>query len=152
MLKALDYGAACPGVSTNGINPSSVNEDCLTINIFTPNTERCGRSQLPVVVYFGESSNPHENPYTIMDQCVVYVTFNYRIGFVGFASLGLAKYSGNMGLKDQRLALKWVNNHIGAFGGDNRRITIFGEKSGQHRLRSFNGGIFELFNGKLSLF
>lgn len=82
------------------------------------------------MIYFGESANQNENPYTIMDQCVIYVSFNYRVGFLGFASLGIAKYSGNMGLKDQRLALKWVHDNVAAFGGDNKKITIFGEKSG----------------------
>lgn len=49
---------------------------------------------------------------------------------LGFMSLGLDEYSGNMGMKDQRMALKWIHENIGAFGGDNKHITIIGFISG----------------------
>lgn len=58
------------------------------------------------------------------------VTLNYRLGPNGFLSLGTAEYSGNMGLKDQLAAIKWVNRNIDKFGGDVNRITIFGESAG----------------------
>ena len=58
------------------------------------------------------------------------MTINYRLGPLGFLSLGTAEYSGNMGLKDQRMAIKWVNENIEYFGGDKSSITIFGESSG----------------------
>lgn len=48
----------------------------------------------------------------------------------GFLSLGLPEYSGNMGLKDQQLALEWVHQNIHHFGGDNKRITIAGHSAG----------------------
>lgn len=69
-----------------------------------------------------------------MKQCVVYVSFNYRVDFLGFASIGSDKYPGNMGLKDQRLALRWIRNNIEAFGGDSEKITIIGEKSGKKEI------------------
>ncbi len=52
------------------------------------------------------------------------VTFNYRIGILGFLSLDDDVISGNMGLKDQTLALKWVRDNIASFGGDPNRVNI----------------------------
>lgn len=59
------------------------------------------------------------------------VTFNYRLGPFGFLSLKMPEYSGNMGMKDQVLAIKWVNEHIEQFGGDKNRITLMGHSSGK---------------------
>ena len=58
------------------------------------------------------------------------VTFNYRVGPLGFLSLGTIEYSGNMGLKDQRMALQWVHDNIEQFGGTKHSITIMGYSSG----------------------
>lgn len=61
---------------------------------------------------------------------IIIVTINYRLGVLGFLSLNTPEYSGNMGLKDQQMALKFVYDHIGNFGGDNTRITISGNSAG----------------------
>ena len=58
------------------------------------------------------------------------VTLNFRLGILGFLSLGTPEISGNMGMKDQVLAMKWVKENIHKFGGDNKKITIFGQSSG----------------------
>lgn len=66
----------------------------------------------------------------MLNEDVILVTFNYRLGPFGFLTLSTPEYSGNAGLKDQLLALKWVNENIHRFGGDNRKITIYGQSSG----------------------
>lgn len=58
------------------------------------------------------------------------VTFNYRLGIFGALTLDLPEYSGNMGLKDQRLAIKWVHENIEHFGGDKNKIGLVGHSSG----------------------
>lgn len=69
-------------------------------------------------------------PEILLNENVVLVTINYRLGPFGFLSLHTSEYSGNMGLKDQILALKWVNENIHNFGGDKSKITLYGHSAG----------------------
>ena len=66
-----------------------------------------------------------------MDRDVVVVTFNYRLASFGFLNAGVPEAQGNMGLKDQALALRWVQENIAFFGGDPNRVTITGQSAGQ---------------------
>lgn len=68
--------------------------------------------------------------YLLDDNDFVYVTMNYRLGVLGFASTGDSVVPGNNGLKDQVAALKWIQRNVGAFGGDSAAVTITGMSAG----------------------
>jgi para-nitrobenzyl esterase len=117
-------------------------EDCLTLNVFTPNIKKNSdnKKAVPVMVWIhpggfttGGSFLYDPSPMVLAGNVIV-VTINYRIGLLGFfahqAIDAEGHTNGNYGLMDQQLALKWVNDNIAAFGGDPHRITIFGENSG----------------------
>ena len=70
----------------------------------------------------------------LLESGLVVVTINYRLGPMGFMALeGSPHVSGNQGLKDQLMALRWVKENIANFGGDPNRITIAGESAGAVR-------------------
>jgi carboxylesterase type B len=80
-------------------------------------------------------------------QSVVIVTMNYRLGPLGFLSLGNKDVPGNAGLRDQSMALAWVKEQIASFGGDDKKITVFGESAGAssialHLLSPLSKGLF----------
>lgn len=107
-------------------------EDCLTLNVYTPKNANQG---LPVMVFihggfFMTGSSAFFPPLYFMDEEVVLVTMNYRLNSFGFLNTGDGTVTGNMGLKDQSLALKWVKENIQGFNGDPEKITIFGESAG----------------------
>ena len=69
-------------------------------------------------------------PGYLLEQDVVLVTFNYRLGPLGFLTTDDKTAAGNQGLRDQVMVLNWVKANIGKFGGDPDKVTIFGEDSG----------------------
>jgi len=112
-------------------------EDCLSVNVHTPKLPVEGQDKIliPVVVYihaglnnFG--SNEDLDPKFFMDEDVIFVMPNYRLGVFGFLNTGDMYAPGNAGLKDQVKALKWVQENIEKFGGDKSRVTIMGSGSG----------------------
>ncbi|XP_020707598.2 esterase E4 isoform X2 [Athalia rosae] len=113
-------------------------EDCLNLNVFTPQLPEDGTSpSLPVMVWVhgggfveGNSLPRHYGPRYLLDEDIVLVTFNYRLGPIGFLSAGDEVLPGNWGMKDQVLALKWVQENIAKFGGNPERVTIFGQSAG----------------------
>ncbi|MBW6876012.1 carboxylesterase family protein, partial [Salmonella enterica subsp. enterica serovar Weltevreden] len=81
---------------------------------------------------FGDGGGEYD-PTRLVQQDVVVVTLNYRLGNLGFmAHPSLESDGGNFGLMDQQQALRWVKQNIQAFGGDPDNVTIFGESAGGH--------------------
>lgn len=121
---------------------SSGSEDCLYLNVWT---HRAGDvvAKRPVMVWIhgggwnvGQGARPHYSGTAITKRDVLLVTVNYRLGAMGFlAHPALSNesergISGNYGLMDNILALRWIKENIHAFGGDPGNITIFGESAG----------------------
>ena len=69
-------------------------------------------------------------PEFLLNHDIIYIGVNYRLGPLGFLSTGDENCPGNNGLKDQTMALRWIQDNVKAFGGDPDRVTIFGESAG----------------------
>ncbi|XP_065225813.1 esterase E4-like isoform X2 [Planococcus citri] len=112
-------------------------EDCLYLNVYTPQIPRKIVSLKPVIVNIhggafvaASGSKLFYSPDYLIIKDVVVVSFNYRLGVLGFLNLGIPECAGNMGLKDQVMALKWIQQNIARFGGDPKNIVISGESAG----------------------
>jgi carboxylesterase type B len=131
VLRATSFGPAC---IQPGSDWSELSEDCLTINVVAP-----PNASAALVLFWiyggslvtGASSLPVYSGALAM-QGVVVVTFDYRLGLLGFAALpGLHAHAmGAFGFLDQQLALRWTHDNAAAFGGDPNKITIMGESAG----------------------
>nr|AEE62682.1 unknown [Dendroctonus ponderosae] len=148
VLDATDDQDSC--VSVN--NDSGESEDCLYINVYTPNLEPS--TKLPVLFWIyggayreGNSRKHLYGPDYLVEEDVIVVSFNYRVGAFGFLSSADEALPGNNGMKDQLLALKWTHENIQHFGGDPEKITIFGESAGSssvglHLISKKSAGLF----------
>ncbi|KAK9872877.1 hypothetical protein WA026_020229 [Henosepilachna vigintioctopunctata] len=137
-----------------GIHNIEGSEDCLYLNVYTPNLD-FKKKPIPVMVFIhwggffaGYSGSEYLGPEYFMDKDVVLVTFNYRLGVLGFFSTYDDSAPGNFGFKDQTLALKWVQKNIKNFGGDNTKVTIFGQSAGgasvhYHMISKNSEGLFQ---------
>ncbi|KAL4221890.1 Carboxylesterase 5A [Mactra antiquata] len=133
-------------------------EDCLHLNIYAPHM-RNKDDKLPVMVWiyggafiFGFSDS-YLGDNIVASGNVIVVTFNYRVSLWGFLNTGNDVAPGNAGLWDQHMAIKWVNDNIGTFGGDTERVTIFGESAGSasviyQALYPGNKGLFQRVIGQ----
>lgn len=114
-------------------------EDCLFMDIYAP-TDATEKSRLPVMFFiqgggFNENSNANFNGSGLVlasEMNIVVVTFNYRVGPYGFLASEEVLKGGsiNNGLKDQRKALEWVQQHIKQFGGDPGHVVLSGDSAG----------------------
>ncbi|XP_072397540.1 juvenile hormone esterase-like [Diabrotica undecimpunctata] len=114
-------------------------EDCLSLHVFTKKLPTEENKLKPVMVFIHGGAfvlGSHETttcgPEHLMTEDIVLVTITYRLGLLGFLSLKDESLDvpGNAGLKDQVLALKWIQRNIKNFNGDCNNVTIFGESAG----------------------
>ena len=133
-LNAFEFGSQCLQIVTSKPNEIVGSEDCLVLNVFTK-LSSAQSSAKPVMLYihggrFVWGSADGYDPAPLVEEDVIVVTINYRIGGLGFLTLGNNIISGNMGLRDQIEAINWTKHNIAAFGGDPLKITIFGNSAG----------------------
>ncbi len=133
VVSAKALGPACP----QKIGSESFykqDEDCLSLNVWTPAT---GKQKRPIMVFIhggafveGTSASPlYDGGHLAATGNVVVVTFNYRLGALGFL-YGVEGLKGNYGFLDQQLALRWIRDNARQIGGDPSNITLFGESAG----------------------
>jgi para-nitrobenzyl esterase len=124
------------------VNGNKLSEDCLYLNVFTPDKKESDICAFPVLVWlhggssiYGIASQKIYDGHKLASEGMVVVTVNYRLGAFGYLELGNIlgpEYagSGNNATRDQLLALKWVRENISSFNGDPERITLAGESAG----------------------
>jgi para-nitrobenzyl esterase len=140
---AQDYAPFCvqPESALLWFELTRTSEDCLMLNVWTPDV--ASTEKLPVMVWIhgggysqGTGNIPRLNSSALAKQGVVLVTVNYRLAILGFmvhpavTATHPDEPAGNYGLMDTVASLEWVQRNIAAFGGDPENVTIFGESAG----------------------
>ncbi|MCU1716378.1 carboxylesterase/lipase family protein [Pseudomonas sp. 5P_3.1_Bac2] len=137
---ATTFASACLEAKTEYSKAQAGSEDCLYLNVYVP--PHADDEPLPVMVwlhgggFINGSGNAFQGANLAETANVIVVTVNYRLGALGWLALpSLAKESasgsaGNYGLQDSIQALKWVQQNIQVLGGDNHRVTLFGQSAG----------------------
>uniref|UniRef100_A0A182K574 carboxylesterase n=1 Tax=Anopheles christyi TaxID=43041 RepID=A0A182K574_9DIPT len=128
-------------------------EDCLYLNVYTTSLDEAAATGLPTLFYihggaFMFGGGGLFSPKHVLRKPKIMVTFNYRVGPLGFLSSEDDVIPGNFGLKDQVTALQWVRKNIHRFGGDRERITLVGFSAGAasvhlHYLSPMSRGLFQ---------
>ena len=129
------FGPSCPQAGQGGIGEQMLTEDCLYLNVFTPEAATADSNYPVMVVFHGggfRAGAGGPNGAVLARDGVVVVTLNYRLGELGFFD-----YAGwdennirNFGLLDQVEALKWVQANIKGFGGNPDDVTLAGHSAG----------------------
>jgi len=136
-IECFKFSSMCLQSSLYSIgDEGSKSEDCLYLNVWAPAKSR-KQGKYPVLFWIyggafmqGSASSPAYMGDRLAARGVVVVSCNYRLGALGFLVSVADGLFGNYGLHDQKLALEWVQEHIGAFGGDPTKVTLFGESAG----------------------
>jgi para-nitrobenzyl esterase len=154
---AWEFAPICALTTTLGVfsGPPNNNEDCLYLNVFTPDLNPSAR--LPVIVWIhgggnvdGETPGYDGSKLALQGKTVV-VTMAYRLNLMGFlahpALDNEGHLFGNYGILDQQAALKWVERNIARFGGDKDNVTVGGQSAGAvdtgiHMLSPLSAGLF----------
>ena len=156
------------GTSFYGQSGFAMDEDCLTLNVWTRAEHAADGLPVMVWIHGGALMSGRGDSYPgelLTSKGVVLVTVNYRLGRFGFlahpalTAESAVGASGNQGLRDQIAALEWVRDNVAAFGGDPGNVTIFGESAGAlsvsllqaspkaaglfHRVIAQSGGAFQ---------
>lgn len=139
-LNATRFKPAC---MQQGKVPADIGmaEDCLYLNVYVPEVMRAQAAtgvDLPVMVflhggrYWTGRSSENKGEFLANRENVIVVTLGYRLNAFGFLANAEQAQAGhaNAGIQDQQMALRWVARHIGAFGGDSTKVTLFGESAG----------------------
>ncbi|KAF2008195.1 acetylcholinesterase precursor [Amniculicola lignicola CBS 123094] len=152
-----------PGATSNSPVPAMdprTSEDCLFLDVYVPdkilkNAKKKQSAPVLLWIYGGGYVNGQKNtnPAGLLAASgsakqgdVIYVSINYRLGALGFVSGSSYQAEGgaaNLGLLDQQFALQWVKRYIGTFGGDAKKVTVFGESAGggsiMHQITAYGG-------------
>ena len=154
-LPATYYGPACKQVLSSTTNYGV--EECHFLNVWRPAGASAAAS-LPVMLFIPGGSNdfgeaePYNASAMAADQKAVITSINYRVGPFGFAALRedhqQGRTTGNHALTDIQAALRFLRAHVAAFGGDAKRLTLFGQSSGGglavlHSVIPSSKGLFE---------
>ncbi|CAH1398685.1 unnamed protein product [Nezara viridula] len=146
---ATEHGPFCIQYNMFHLNPKVIgSEDCLYLSVFTHDTN--GSNPVMVHIHGGgfiAGDKSKTSPIYLMDQEIVIVGINYRLGIMGFLSFENNEQPGNQGMKDQVMALQWVQKNIANFGGDPKRVTLVGESAGgasvvHHIISPLSRGLF----------
>ena len=141
LRSCFEFGADLPQLHNPLLQAKQQSEDCLYLNVWTPETK--SPQKLPVMVWIhgggfvgGSGSDQRSDGARMAAKGVVVVSINYRAGVFGFlahpelTAESELNVSGNYGLQDQIAALKWIQQNISNFGGDPNKVTAFGVSAG----------------------
>uniref|UniRef100_A0AC34FCH7 Carboxylic ester hydrolase n=1 Tax=Panagrolaimus sp. ES5 TaxID=591445 RepID=A0AC34FCH7_9BILA len=137
--QATAFKPACTPVARFQAEQEKTSEDCLYLNIFAPQSPSSNPSGYPVLFFIhgggfiGGSAKFHGYEALtnhFVSNGIIVVTIQYRLGPLGFMAWGDDIFPGNYGLWDMKAALKFISTNVKEFGGDPKRITLWGQSAG----------------------